>query len=222
ISAVNIPTLISDWAPNVSTHRLTMGYDRRRHGLVITLVTLSTGVNTCYWFDLRTRGFFPESYTTNASPYSMHYYEAQDPDFRHLFLGGRDGLIRQFDDLTKNDAVNAAETEAINAYFTIGPVAIGVDRDSRGKLTSLSITTGNDTDGLEWQLYAADAAEDVSDNMASETSDISGTISVAGRVKLKPRVRGIYLGLRLENSTLGKTFSIENIVGTIKPAGTPP
>ncbi|KKK65995.1 hypothetical protein LCGC14_2968550, partial [marine sediment metagenome] len=155
-------------------------------------------------------------------PYSMHYYEAQDPDFRHLLLGGRDGFIRQFDDLTKNDAVNTAETEAINAYLTIGPVPVGVDRDSRGRLTSLAITTGNDTDGIEWQLYAADAAEDVEDNMASETSDISGTISSAGRVQLRPRVRGIYFGLRLKNSTLSETFSIENIVGEIKPAGTPP
>ena len=220
ISAITLPSLIGDEAADPTTHRISMGFDRDRHGIVIAVTKLADGTNSNYWYDLRTGGFFPETYPEECGVYAMHYYAANDPDFKGLLLGCKDGYIREFNDAAKDDDVGASD-QAIDSHVSLGPVPMSPDPDSEGKLTSLTIVTGEDTDSIGYELYRDDTAESLIDDMAAETNQfITGTISAPGRVqRLRHRVRGLFLGVRCEAAASTTTWNIEKIVGEIKPAG---
>jgi len=61
LTEISLPNLVSDEDANPATHRITMAYDRKRHGILICITTLSDGHNSNYWYDLNLGGFFPES-----------------------------------------------------------------------------------------------------------------------------------------------------------------
>ncbi len=203
---------------NPDEHRVILHYDRQREGILVLCTKLSTGENDNYWFDLRTFGWFPEGYEDNGGAYSTLHYEADNPTHRGTYLGCTDGYIREFSDTTKSDDLGA-----IDSYVTIGPVQLAAQRDLRGRLTELSITTAVDTDAMNYSLYVGDTPESVIDDMTSSppsTPLYSGSLSTDGRPQtLRPRTRGAYFGIRCYNSVADQTFVLENIIGHVKPAG---
>ena len=152
--------------------------------------------------------------------FSSCFYEAVTPDYQKLFFGGRDSYLRYFDRDKKSDAGFDGDV-AIESKAVIGPMAIGVDADSRGRMNTLSITTGTDTDGVEYDIHGKDTAEEVVDAIAAgSTPHHTGTISGDNRVqKLRPRSRGAWIGIVLRNDTADETWSFEKAVATIVPAG---
>jgi len=226
LTQFSLPKIIKDEAIDASTHRITMAYDRIRMGLVICITTLASGKNSNYWFDLRAQGFFPESYPEECGPYSLFHYAANDEDYRDLLVGCRDGYIRKFDEAAKDDV--GVTNKAISSYFgTVQPLGDGEDR--KGKLTSLTVTTGGgasgttfgNTDGVSYEYHVGDDAETVLEDMIdSATARESGTLSGTGRKsRIRKRARGHFLGLKFYNSSDTETFAIEKISGEIKPAG---
>lgn len=197
-------------------HRVVLHYDRYRHGINICVTKLTTGENDNYWYDLRTKGWFPESWPYTHGIYSAVHYEADDPDYKGSYYGTANGYIRYFDDDTKND-----DSTAIDSYVTIGPYRLGIDRDREGKLISMSITTAVGTDSISYELYSSETAEQVRDNMsAGSGAYYSGSFSSEGRpYKIRPRTRAAFLGLKLYNSTAGETWATEYVIGQVVPAG---
>lgn len=157
-----LPRFAEEMGLNPDTQRITMGYDRNRHGLVISAVTTETGENKQYWFDLHTGGFFPEVYPPDMSPFSQMFYEAENPDDRHLLFGCKDGYIRRFDDAAKSDC-----GAAIESHVLIGPQRIGTNDSREGLINDLQIVTAGgepvgklpDSDKIHFEIYAGDSAE---------------------------------------------------------------
>lgn len=271
-----IPNIVVDEDVSPSTHRITMGYDRKRRGILVCSTVLETGANSNYWYDLRTGGFFPESYPEQDGPYSLFYYAANDQDYADLLIGCKDGYVRKFDDTAKDDNIGPSDTP-INSYCTLPIQPLAPDGDHEGKLTSLTITnaggaaggTEGDTDGVDYKLYVANDAETCLEKMKAtvawatgivyvigdlrihssieyrcivgHTSDVggppfeapdtnttdwetvaqeSGTLSGVGRKeRIRHRLRGAYLGVKLGNSTAAETWAVEAVAGEIQPAG---
>lgn len=220
ITATNLPNLIEDLGVAQGTHRITLAFDRIRLGILISIVTLADGSATNFWYDLRTEGFYPEVYGSNCGPYSLFYYESQTEAYRGLLVGGMDGYIRTFDDDAKSDDNGDSDT-AIDSYAVMGPIPLGRDANSRGRLQTLAITTGTDTDSVDWSLFSKDTAEEIVDAVvAGSTPFNTGTISSGNRVqKLRPRCRAAWMGLKLQNDTAGETWQFEKGVANITPAG---
>jgi hypothetical protein len=221
LSITVLPNIISDLGVSPTTHRITLGYDREREGVVISITTLSTGSNSNYFFDIVTNGFFPESYPVTCGIFSQHYYQADDEDYRKLIVGCADGYLRFFDDSTKNDDAGSAGSKAISSHATIGPLMLGKDADQRGRMKTISFTTSTDTDGLTYDIHVADSAEEVVDDSISGATPLhTGTISAGNRVKTtRPRARGAWMGVKLENTTAAESWQFEKLVADITPAG---
>jgi len=222
-----LPNIVADEDVNPSTHRITMGYDRKRRGVLTCITKLSDGSNSNYWYDLRTGGFFPESYPDECGAYSLFYYAANDKDYADLLVGCTDGYVRRFDDTAKDDA--GTTSKAINSYCTLPIQPLAADGDHEGKLTSLTVTNAGgasdgdfgDTDGVDYSLYAGNDAETVLEDIidgaaAKETGTLSGT---GRKERVRHRVRGAYLGIKLGNSAADETWAVEAIAGEVVPAG---
>lgn len=271
-----LPNIIKDEDASPSTHRITMGYDRKRRGVLVCITKLSDGTNSNYWYDLRTGGFFPESYPEECGPYSLFYYAANDKDYADLLVGCKDGYVRKFLDTAKDDD-KGASNEIISSYCTLPIQPLSSDGDNEGKLNSLTVTNAGgaaggtelDTDGIDYKFYVADDAETCLEKMKAtvtwatatlyaigdlrvyltveyrcivgHTSEAdgdtheepdtniidwepvvheSGTLSGVGRKeRIRHRVRGAYLGIKLENLNETQSWAIEKIEGDVQLAG---
>jgi hypothetical protein len=232
LTGVLLPDIVNDEGVDPSTHRICMGYDRKRLGIVITITKLSDGTNKNYWYDLRTKGFFPETYPTSSGAYSLFNYPANDPDYADLLVGCKDGYIRRFNDTLKSDnttadAINVGTT-AISSYCSI-VTPLGNAEDLEGKLNSLTITTAGgvagttfkDTDSVNYELHRGNNGETVLENITDgATAQETGSIVTTGRQnRIRKKVRGAYLGIKLYNSTVDKTWAVEKLTGEVVPVG---
>ncbi len=232
ISRPHLPSLVKDEAIDSSTHRITMAYDPRRNGILITITKFSDNSHSNYFFDQATQGFFPESSaTTDCAIYSQLFYQGDAPDYRRLLAGCSDGYIRYYDEDTKSDVAADDTATAINAYCTWGPLKLAQDEDYYGILSALEVITAggasggsqSDSSNVSYNIFVADTAEELLEKLSANTDyRVTGTITAPGRPKgarIRKRFRGMYLGIRLWNSTSAQTWAINKIIGTIKRGG---
>jgi hypothetical protein len=222
-----LPDIINNEAADPSTHRITMGYDKKRHGIVVAITVLATGVNSDYFYSFKTKGFYPESYPEECGPYSLFYYDANDTAYADLLVGCKDGYIRKYLNTAKDDNIGDSD-DAISSYVTY-PITPLSDIDENGKLTELVFDLAGgaaggdagDTDGVSWELHTGKDAETVLEKIIDgDTAFTSGTLSGTGRKnKIRPRMRGAYMGLKLYNSTASETFAINRVLYSSRPAG---
>jgi hypothetical protein len=228
LTEISLPDLVSDEDADPSTHRITMAYDRKRHGLLICITKLSDGSNSNYWYDLKLKGFFPENYPNECGPYSLFYYAANDNDYADLLVGCKDGYIRKFDKTAKDDDIGGTD-QAISSYVVWPIQHLTQDNDKEGKLTSLTIElsggassgTFSDTDGVSYEMHVGDDAETViEDILDGATAFSTGTLTGTGRkARIRTRARGAWLGLKFLNSTASQSWAINKIYANIKEAG---
>ncbi|KKN17999.1 hypothetical protein LCGC14_0960250 [marine sediment metagenome] len=229
ISEISLPELVGDEAADPTTHRITLAYDRKRFGVIVCVTKLSDGTNSNYWISLGTKatGLFPESYPEECGVYSLFYYDANDKDYRDLLVGCRDGYIRKFDTAAKDDDIGVID-EAISSYVLYPILQMGED-DVEGILTSLTIELAGgasggahaDTDGVSYDIYSADDAETlIEDIKDGATAKVTAALSGTGRkTRIRPRVRGAYVGIKFSNSTASETFAINRVLVDVREAG---
>lgn len=227
MSGASLPNLVDDWATNPSTHRIVLTYDPKRFGIILSRTTLSSGANLNYWYDLKTEGFYPETYPNACGIFCSTIYKSDSTTTNGLILGCNDGYLRNFYDDDKDDDSGASDT-AISSYITI-EFQLNEEDDKEGKLTSLTFELAggasggafSDTDGLSYEIHVGKDAETVLEDIQDgATALFSGTLSGTGRKnRIRTRARGKWLGLKLYNSTATETWAVNRINGTVIPAG---
>jgi len=229
LTSIDLPNLIGDEDVNPTTHRITMGYDRKRDGLLVCITKLSDGTNSNYWYDLKLKGFFPEIYPSACGAYSLYYYAANDNDYADMLLGCKDGYLRKFSESTKDDSTGATTTTAISSYVVLPMLHLTEDNDREGKLTSLTFElaggaadgTFSDTDGVTYEIFTGDEPETILEDIKDGADAFaSGTLSGTGRkARIRTRVRGAFIAIKLSNTTASEGWAINRVFGNVEEAG---
>jgi len=234
ISEIKLPNLVNETINSETidpaTHRITLAYDRVRAGILICITELADGSNANYWYDLRSEGFFPESYPDECGPYSLFYYAANDSDYRDLLVGCKDGYIRKFDESAEDDDIGG-EDQAIDSYVQFGPLQIADDPKFEGKITGLDVVSAgalpsggsSDSNDIDCELYVADSAEKIIERLAAGTNpNFSKTFAAPGRRRgsnIRRKIRGVYAGIKLGNNTKTETWGFEQLLVDGKKSG---
>lgn len=230
LTEIPLPKIIKDEGADPSTHRITLGYDRLRAGVLICITLLSDGSNSNYFYDLKSGGFFPEVYPDACGPYSLFFYAANSTTFSDLLVGCKDGYIRKFDDTAKSDDIGASD-QAIDSYVTFGPMPMASDIKYKGKLTGLDCVTAggaasgtqSDSSPITYDVFVGNSAEQVIEKIAADTApSIAGTIAAPGRRRggmKKRKVTGVYMGVKLQNDTAAQTWGFEQLMLDLKDYG---
>jgi len=227
ISQFVLPNLVEDTELDPTVHRVTMDYDREREGILIAITTLSDGSNVCYWYDLKTEGFYPESYPDVCGPFALYFYASNDDSTRKLLVGSTDGYVRQFADSSKDD-VTTNGTSAISSYMTL-PIIQSDDDLSILRINEIVVTTAggasggsaSDTDSVDVETYVGEDPETVLEAIEDgDTPLFNKTITGPGRSnRLRNRSRGRAIGIRLSNDTATSSWAVEKISANIKAVG---
>ena len=239
LTEINLPELVGDEAVNPTTHRITMGYDRKRHGLIICITTLADGHNSNYFMSLspvtfgdsevQKYAFFPESYPHECGAYSVWFYAANDPAYRDLLMGCKDGYIRKFLSTAKSDDIGVTN-EAISSYITLGPFALASD-GKEGSINSMALTsagggsggTETDSNNIGYKVFVGRTASEVAEKAKANTDPrVSGTFTAPGNPRgqvKKQKIRGAFAVIRLENITADETMSFDQLVVNVSEKG---
>jgi hypothetical protein len=222
------PNLIDDWGLNPNSHRIVMGYDVQRAGIVVCMTNLTDGTNKAFFYHVPTGAVFPETYHTECAPYSMCAYPSDDAETKGLILGCQDAYLRHFEDGATADVGSVTTAAVISAY--VGWVEkLTEDDDTNMKLNWLFVETGGaisgdtqtDTTSVNMSLYAADDAETCMQKMAVGTvAFLSTSFSGNGRQnKFRQRIKTPYLGVQFATSSAAAYWTINKIVGDVEPSG---
>ncbi len=236
ISQFKLPRLIKTEAASPLTHRITLIYDNDRHGILVAITVLDTGVNSNYWYDLNALdeqeigAFFPESYPNTCGVYSGLYYDSNTALLKGMLLGNTDGYIRNFSATVKNDVVGE-QLNAINSYVCIGPMAMSAIPQRNGVLSGIDLTvagvqpTGqsDDSDDVEFKIFAArTAAKTIALAVANSSPNVAGTFAGPGNVRGTTRrqsVRAENMSIRLQNTEASESWAFEDMYVYLSDSG---
>jgi hypothetical protein len=237
ISQFKLPRLIKNEAASPLTHRVTLLYDNDRHGVLVAITVLATGANSNYFYDLNALddnevgGFFPETYPTECGIYSGVYYDSNDPTLKGLVLGGTNGYIRNFDEATKNDVAFSGSEIAISSQVSLAPVHMSDVSQREGTIAGLDLTVAGglpdgsqaDSDDVDFKVFTARTSAAILEKMNAGTSpNFAGTFVGPGNLRGSTRrqtARGVYLGVKLENTTAGESWGFEELSVYLKDSG---
>ncbi len=229
LSGFNLPNLLGDEAADPTTHRVVLGYDKRRDGITIAITLLDTGGNSDYFYDIKGKGFFKENYPNECGVYSLLYYPSNDESNADLLFGCKDGYIRKFDDTSKDD--NKGATNQLISSYVLMPIKDldEEDDDGQGRLNSATIALSggasdgahSDSDGVTVDFHVRDSAETLVEAVKDgDTPLITRTFTGPGRQKrIRGKARGKWLGVLLKNSTATKSWSLSKLSINSKLAG---
>ncbi len=229
LSVVTLPKLLENEAADPTTHRIVLGYDKRRDGIVIAITKLSDGSNSNYFYDIKGDGFFPETYPDECGPYSMLYYSANSETNADLLFGCKDGYIRSFDDTAKDDDIGGSDqTISSHVLMPIQDLS-SEDDDGQGRLSSITLELSggasggdhSDSDGATLDVHVRDSAEKLVEAVKDgDTPLIRRAFSGTGRQKrIRKKARGKWLGIVLKNSTVSESWSLSKLSVITKIAG---
>ena len=198
---------------DINANFVHLAYDQRNDGVFIFIYPLDGMTNgTHIFYDERQQGFWPDQYTVSIGPTAAASVVSDDPDERFVYLGGSDGYVRQFDSTSKND-----DGTAINSYIEYSPQHVGGDI-VEGVLIEQHAVMVNGSDGLTWTVRGAKTAENIVDDLPAST--ITGTLATAGFGRpIRSRLRAAIMQLKLDNSNLSETWSVERWVFHVRAGG---
>ena len=229
LSRVSLPKLIGDEAADPTTHRIVLGFDQRRNGVVVGITLLSDGSNSDYFYNIQSEGFFPESYPNECGTYSMLYYPSNTEANADLLLGCKDGYIRNFKDSAKNDDIGATDQLiSSNVLMPLQDLSPD-DDDGEGRLSSTTVVTGGgasggtfgDTDGVTLDTHVAKDPETLVEKVRDGATPLhTTTLSGTGRKnRIRNRARGKWLGIVLKNTTALESWALGKLSIETKKTG---
>lgn len=216
-----------DFVLNDTDYRIQMTFDPDKQGILVTRTNTQTFQNDNIWYDLRTKGFYPEGYQQDCRAYDAIYYPHAYRQYSGMLFAAADGYLRVFDDKALNDTGSNVD-EAISSYTLTSPFMLN-EEEMEGKFKSIQIYLGGkslgsgtaQSDALSYEIYVGDSIEEVYAKIEDgETPADSGTVAGSGRSS-RQRVygRGAYGVIKLYNSSTSSTWALNKLSGVIQPAG---
>jgi hypothetical protein len=210
ITKQRIPKLITSLKLNRRTDRVVMGYDKQRYGIQVAITQQDGQWSVNFWIDLRTGGVFPDTFPSTQTQSSIFYFNSFKSEERGLLLGGYDGFIRKYDETAKSDE----GSNTIESSVVLGPINSN-SSDTRAKvaINEISLTLGDESDGIDVNVYQAKSADLLVDNILDNATPALTKTFTGDSLKnsIVDKVAGISTAMKISNSTVDQSWSTEEI-----------
>ena len=209
------PELVRDLALNRRTDRAVVAYDKDRQGVLVSVCMKDGAWHNAFFYDLKAGGIYPEQYASAAIPASAFFHDSYKGELRSLLLGGQDGYIRKFDETTASDATTSS-TAAIESYVVLGPIELNAEQTrGEGRVDEIQIDLSEEVTNCDWAVYTGKTAQAVIDNIVAGANPIDSGSFTTNQNSIRTKFRGQWLAIKLGNSTIDKTWSLEGCEAAI-------
>ena len=212
----------------------TVLHDFERHGIVIAQTPHTAGAATVYFYDLRTGGFWPETYPQGVGPMCGAFYNSTATERKRLLLGGRNGVLYAYDDDRKYDeagssatgsttsgttattTLDAGGTANVDSYALVGPLGLGGAGRPGVAVKTIATMSGATGGTVDWNWRAEDTPE------ALVAGADKATFTVPpGRTIHRERVRGAYHAIKIVKpaGSTNRTWAFENAIVEAQEGG---
>ncbi len=193
---------------NPDTTIVNLEYDIQSRGIHIFLTPDSSNQRLHWWFDWERKTFWPVLLQDDHDPTATCILQATAIEDSGVILGGRDGILRRFNDKAENDT----GTPFIS-YILIGPIALAQDGQF-GTIVSMDAVIAENVGDVDWSTYPANTFEAT----MSVSSAASGTWVAGLNGTVRPGGRGQAFMLRLDG-TPGRRWCMEQIMVSMRDSG---
>jgi hypothetical protein len=202
---------------NRGGYYVTMAYDRDQQGAFVFVSPVNTGTATHLWWDARTEAFWPIQYPNSHGPICSLVYDGDGPTDRVLLMGGRTGFVQQMSLTAKDD-----DGTAISSFIYLGPVKASNINDS--VIEAVDLVFGEPPPGFveaDWNVdVQVVAAPTIEKAFTAPLYTRKRNFTASRRPpRWTQRTRGNAFFLKLSNSTIGKTWSLESAQAQMMNAG---
>lgn len=185
---------------DVMLNDISMAFDARDNGIHIFITSKGGFDRVHYWFDWRTKTFWPVDLQNNHDPVVAINRTSYVSSEESVLMGCRDGYIRQFD----SDEVSDDGT-AITNYVEIGPIRLG-NGYTEGMLAELIGTLGTGSGDVTWEVAVGKTVQE-----ALAANPLYTGVWTDGRsYTTRPRARGDAMILKLSGEA-NATWALEEI-----------
>ena len=195
---------------NFASNHCRLMYDHTLYGVHIFLTPHTRNSDSLkhFFYDTRSDSFWSMEMPSIIGPTAALDYQDLDPSARKILLGGFDGHVRAFDASAKDD-----DGTAIESYVWLGPIQISGEREA--KLTKLIAVLDEQTEGLGYEIYAADTVEAAK----AGTPIVTGEWASGRNGSTRLRVRGSAIFVRRKSESVSTPWALENLTATLAVAG---
>lgn len=193
---------------DATTTIVTMEYDVEKRGVHIYLVPVTPGTPTHWWLDWGQKTFWPVTLQSDHEPTAACTYQSTETGDSGVLLGGRDGIIRRYDDTAEDD-----NSTNFSSYIDIGPIPLGPDGQT-AILVGMNGVMAESSGDVTWSVHPAETFE-----AATSAASTSSGAWVAGfNSTVRPIGKGQAYILKV-TGTPGTKWAMENILTSVRPAG---
>jgi hypothetical protein len=195
---------------NLNADMLTVSleYDVQGRGVHVFLTPESSNARVHWWIDWDRKTFWPISLSSDHEPTATCAVQATAIEDSGVILGGRDGILRRFNDFAEKDCGTSYST-----YVVMGPIALAPD-SKVGILRAIDATIADGSGDVTWAVSGALTFEAAASATASDT----GTWGEGLNATVYPACRGQAFTLKL-TGTAGRKWALEQLTAMLQPAG---
>jgi hypothetical protein len=193
---------------------LSAAFDKAENGILISSTAKSTDStdNQSLFFSLDTGGFFEIKPATAIGGITSAIF-----DERRLLMGCKDGTIKYLDSDVKND-YSYQGVFPINSIVQFGVFRLTQHETLTALLETVEIYCNKESD-LVLKIYTGITADAVIERIENDNANYTRNIKQARSRTFRPRLRGSYFSIAIENNLPDSTWAIERLAITGKPFG---
>lgn len=203
---------------DIGSNKIQLLWNDKEKGVHVFVTPYSAGETTHYFWSAREDAWWPDRFTnTNHDPLAVWVFDGDSTNDRAILLGGRDGYVRKFDELARDD-----DGTAIDSWCYM-PVMAG--QHSELRLSNFRCVLGNSSDPVEFKLFAIDQPDfnlintDPLDPDSNVPPWITKSIERGRNSNIRDRIRGNAVLVRVRNNDADERWSVETIACDAEPAG---
>lgn len=187
-------------------NRVDLVYDPVGTGVHIFIMPRAGAGTRHWWFDWRTKGFWPISLASDYAPRAAIWYDGDGITDRGTIIASQDGWLRHFDEEASTDDENT-----FASYCDYGPVRLASANSRRGSLESVRMFKPSTSGEVELSARVGPTAE-----AAFRATPFHKQITDDRAMRFKRGGAAAYLQVRGSN---GSSWQMENIEVEVKAAG---
>lgn len=171
--------------------------------IFISSETTPSTADRHFFYDERNNAFWPDEYPIDHGPVAIGVFKDDNPENSAVFLGGRDGRIRKFDDDAMDD-----DGTAITSFVRFTPISPG-DILASSRIHDITFITDLQSGEVTFRAYVGDTPEAAEANADAGNIRFSRALRAGRNAPMRQRISQNTIIMEMRQVSSTETWAFE-------------